>query len=55
MRIKQKHLMKFTTQQKKEVNSMMVALSHDTNNFNIKIQTIQEMRTYNWHVQVRSH
>ena len=40
MRIKQKHLMKFTTQQKKEVNSMRVAFSHDTNNFNIKIQTI---------------
>ena len=39
--------MKFTTQQKKKVNSMMVALSHDTNNFNINIQTIQEMRTYN--------
>ena len=37
---KQKHLLKFTTQQKKEVNSMMLALSHDTNNFNIKIQTI---------------
>ena len=47
--------MKFITQQKKEVNSIMVALSHDTNNFNIQIQTIQEMRTYNWHVQARLH